>query len=235
MHSAFRIAGTTGRRRQVHWWTCRARASHHRRRASAQLDSVPSVLELQVIGPFSWLLNAADAPPRIFDIPESRKCGVYLFTVPTAPGNLIYWVGQTSQPIRARLATHSREFLAGTYNVLDMPDLHGGKRTVLWRGLWWRKDSADRYEEYLLQVANVAPLTLAQLRATRIYVIPTAKDRRFLARLEARIVNTLYADTNVGSILDRGYSLSPRRHDETPIQLRLGGPGFRGLGSVFEI
>lgn len=192
-------------------------------------------MELEVIGPFSWLSSSADAPPRIFDVSASTKCGVYLFTVPMAKSRLIYWVGQTSQPVRARLATHSREFLAGTYNVLDMAELREGKRTVLWQGLWWRKDSADRYEEYLLNAGKVAPLTLEQLQVTHIYVIPTPKNRRLLARLEASIVNTLYADPEVGMILDRGYSLSPRWKTEDPIQIRLIGPSFRGLPSVLDV
>ena len=81
------------------------------------------MLELETIGPFSWLSSCDDAPPRVFDSPASNKCGVYLFTVPTAESHLIYWVGQTSQPVRTRLATHSREFLAGTYNILDMAEL----------------------------------------------------------------------------------------------------------------
>lgn len=193
------------------------------------------MLELEAIGPFSWIPSSADAPPRVFDVAASGQCGVYLFTVPTAEGHLVYWVGQTSQAFRARLATHSREFLAGTYNVLDMPDLREGKRTVLWQGLWWRKDSADRYEEYLLSAGRVALLTLAQLRATHIYLIPTPKDRRLLARMEAGIVNTLYTDPDVGSILDRGYSLAPRTEREDPLQLRLTGPTFRGLPSVLEV
>ena len=193
-----------------------------------------TMLELETIGPFSWLSSCDDAPPRVFDSPASNKCGVYLFTVPTEEGYLIYWVGQTSQPVRTRLATHSREFLAGTYNILDMAELREGKRTVLWRGLWWRKDAADRYEEYLLSASKVALLTLTQLRATRIYMIPTPKDRRFLARLEASIVNTLYADSKVGTILDRGYNLAPRWDTEDPIQIRLTGPNFRGLPSILN-
>nr|PZN13897.1 MAG: hypothetical protein DIU78_26770 [Pseudomonadota bacterium] len=93
------------------------------------------MLELEAVGPFSWIASDG-SPPRLFDVPEGRKCGIYLFTVPTAEGNSIYWVGQTSQPIRSRLATHSREFLAGTYNVLDVADLHVGKRTKWLRSRW---------------------------------------------------------------------------------------------------
>jgi hypothetical protein len=193
------------------------------------------MLELEAIGPFSWISSSMDGPPRIFEVPASRMCGVYLFAVPTGAGNLVYWVGQTSEPVRKRLTTHSREFLAGTYNVLDMAELREGRRAVLWRGLWWRKDSPDRYEEYLLNAGKVALFTLAQLRATHIYTIPTPKDRRLLARLEAAIVNTLYADPAVGTILDRGYSLAPRRKTEDPIQVRLTGPSFRGVPSVLDV
>lgn len=192
-------------------------------------------LDLEVIGPFSWIPESSDAPPRIFDAPESRKCGVYLFTVSTAEGFLIYWAGQTSQPVRTRLATHSREFLAGTYNVLDVSHLCEGRRTVLWKGLWWRKDSCERYEEYLLCAGRVAPLTLAQLRSTHVYLIPTPKDRRLLARLEAKIVNTLYADPEVGPILDRGYSLAPRWENEAPLTIRLSGPRLRGLPRILLV
>lgn len=192
------------------------------------------VLELEAIGPYSWIPASADAPPRIFDVPAAKQCGVYLFTVPTAEGPLVYWVGQTSQPVRARLATHSREFLAGTYNVLDVAALRRAQRKVLWKGLWWRKDSVDRYEEYLLAAGKVGPLTLEQLRATHIYLIPTRKDRRLLARLEAAIVNTLYADPDVGTILDRGYSLAPRREDELPIDVWIIHPQFRGIPNILQ-
>lgn len=106
---------------------------------------------------------------------------------------------------------------------------------MLWRGLWWRKDSADRYEEYLLSAGKVAPLTLTQLRATHIYMIPTPKDCRLLARLEAGIVSALYADHEVGTILDRGYSLAPRWGTEKPIEIRLTGPSFLGLASVLDV
>jgi hypothetical protein len=193
------------------------------------------MMEFDVLGPFSWIPPSTGAPARIFDVPESSRCGIYLFTVPSAGSRLIYWVGQTSQPVRARLATHSREFLAGTYNILDMEKLRSGERAVLWQGLWWRKDSADRYEEYLLRAGEVAPLTLDQLRSTHIYTVPTPKDRRLLARLEAAIVNALYADPEVGMILDRGYSLAPRWETEDAIQVRLNGPSFRGLPSVLHV
>lgn len=187
------------------------------------------MIELEVVGPFSWISSSADDPPWLFDAPEANNHGVYFFTVVTARGQQIYWVGQTSQPIRTRLATHSREFLAGTYNILDMAKLRDGQRVVVWKGLWWRKDSANRYEEYLLRASEVAPLTLAQLRATHIYIVQTAKDRRFLARLEAAIVKTLYTHPEVGEILDRGYSLSARWRDEEPIHVQINGPEFIGL------
>lgn len=125
--------------------------------------------------------------------------------------------------------------MAGTYNVLDVKDLRQGIRSVLWQGLWWRKGSVDRYEEYLNNAGTVAHFTLAQLRATHIYLIQTPKDRRFLARLEACIVKTLYCDPEVGAILDRGYNLAPRWDAEDPIQVTLIGPNFRGLKQNLEI
>jgi len=196
---------------------------------------VPQEVELTTVGPFSWIADSTEAPPRIFAAPESRECGVYLFTVPTVKGNLIYWAGQTSQAFRSRLQTHSREFLAGTYNILDIPDLLEGKRNVRWKGLWWRKNSPNRYEEYLRCAGEVAPLTLKQLQTTCIYLIPNEKNRRFLARLEAAIVHNLYANPEVGLILDQGYSLSPRWENEEPIQVLLTGPEFRGLPGSFMV
>ena len=204
-------------------------------RALPLLGSLPSALELPVVGPFSWIPSSADDSPRVFDVPESRKCGLYLFAVSASAGELIYWVGQTSQPVRTRLATHSREFLAGTYNILDISKLRACQRHVVWQGLWWRKDSPDRFEEYLLRAGDIAPLTLAQLRATRVYILHTPKDRRLLARLEASVVAALYADPEVGSILDRGYSLSARWATEEPIDVRLEGPSLLGLPRMMRI
>nr|PZN13898.1 MAG: hypothetical protein DIU78_26775 [Pseudomonadota bacterium] len=66
-------------------------------------------------------------------------------------------------------------------------------------------------------------------------MISTPKERRFLARLEAAIVNTLYADPEVGSILDKGYALAPRWENEKPSWVRLLGPGFRGLPTTLVV
>jgi hypothetical protein len=191
-------------------------------------------MRVEVLGPFAWLKSEGDHTPWLFDAPEARRCGVYLMTAATQAGWIIFWVGQTSRPFRERFATHSREFLAGTYNVLDATELQTGRRTVRWYGLWWRKGSPERYDEYLAQAGDVAVHTRALLRAARVFFIPLDPNKRILARIEAAIVNTLYADPNVGAILDKGYHLAPRWPTEPPAEIELIGTTFLGLPEVLE-
>lgn len=187
-------------------------------------------MQLSVTGPFGWLPSSDYFLPRVFDVPEGRARGVYLFTVPADTGQLIYWVGQTTQPFQTRLRDHVRQYFAGTYSVLDPDGLAKCQRVVLWKGMWFRKDAADRFEEYLDAAGNIAAHTRRLLQASQIFLMPAQKDKRLLARIEGAIVNCLYADSTVGHILDRGYHVAPRWENEEPLEtLRVDGPDFLGL------
>ncbi len=78
-----------------------------------------------MVGPFSWIPSSADDSPRVFDVPESRKCGLYLFAVSASAGELIYWVGQTSQPVRTRLANEYTYNVASPFLAAERGELDG--------------------------------------------------------------------------------------------------------------
>lgn len=77
-------------------------------------------------GPFSWPKYGQG--PDIPNIP-----GVYLFTFPYKDGYVLYSAG-ISKSIKKRIGTHTREYLKGKYNVLDVESAMKGERKEIWHG-----------------------------------------------------------------------------------------------------
>lgn len=196
----------------------------------------PESLDVEVLGPFSWMPSDSSDAPCLFTAPAGRLSGVYLWTAPRPDGYLVYCVGYTTRPFVQRFRSHTREFLAGTYNVLDAAELLAGRRKQVWHGLWFKKESLHRLEEFFSRSAEITAHTRELLRTFRVFFIPVDAPRRVLARMEAALMNQLYAGpAEISSIPDRGMQLSSRWRDETPIPVKLRGPVFLGFPPSFDI
>lgn len=145
--------------------------------------------------------------------------GVYLFTVEHPAGFLIYCAGYTTQPFQRRFRQHDRLYRSGVYTIFDLEAFQRGQRRKIWPGFWTRKDRAPSLmEDYETRAEEIRAATDRWLRGYRVFVAPVATTRRILARIEAGIMNSLYAAAPPAcDVPDRGMSLSPRWPSEAPV------------------
>lgn len=198
----------------------------HRPSSNLVPGSLVRPLTLYWEGPLQWLTDSdAGAEASILTAAISRRCGIYLWTIPHEERYIVYAAGQTGRPFANRFREHTTAFLAGTYNLLDLKAATRGERALLWQGLWFRKASLARLPALLARGGVHFAEVEATLRAFRIFVIPLDGDGRLRERLEAAIMQALYLETNpFAAVPDRGMALRPRRRDEEPLCVTLQSP-----------
>lgn len=181
-------------------------------------------------GPFAWpgFERIASLPP----IPH--RPGVYLQTFEYRDGYLIYLAGITRRAVPARFREHTRKYLNGDYNVLDIDAAQQGVRQEVWHG--WGYARAHR-EEFEVRKREILEAVHRQLAGFRIFVADVGEGPRLLERLEAAIMNHLYQQPPpICDIPDRGMYLAPRRSSEPPIRARnVCGVALHGLPAFLEI
>jgi len=185
-------------------------------------------------GPFRWCNGGPDG---FFSSEYARASGVYLMTAPWNDGYLVWGPGITARPFAQRFLEHTKEFLAGTYNILDASALVQGQRVLLWHGLWYKKDRLARLDEFLARYADLAPHVAQLLSTLRIFVCPMSCEMRLLERIEAAIVNALYtAGPPMEEIPDRGLALRPRRANESAVTVMNRAPvTLHGIPRQFQV
>jgi hypothetical protein len=99
-----------------------------------ELTCMATAVSLEFSGPFSWL--SSDPGTSIFEAPIARMAGIYLWTVDTQDGHLIYDVGETGTEFRQRLRQHLCQQLAGMYHMYDPERFAVGQTYALWRGMY---------------------------------------------------------------------------------------------------
>ncbi|NJM42680.1 MAG: hypothetical protein HC853_19045 [Anaerolineae bacterium] len=166
----------------------------------------------------------------------ASNTGVYLWTVEHNLGFLIYTAGITRRPFQQRFREHTRAYQSGVYTVFDAADLARGERNKIWPGFWFRRRTPQLKAEYQRRASEIGDALEKLLSAYRVFVAPVSTTPRVLERIEAAIMNALYAAKGIPSIIpDRGMSLSPRWEQEPVLMVRsiIGFP-LHGLPSEFE-
>jgi hypothetical protein len=177
-------------------------------------------IKLKWQGPFAWP-TFESVSTKSFDLIPTDMCGIYLFTVEWSDGYLIYAAGITRRPFVRRFREHTRAHLDGTYTIFDIDVLQRGIRREHWHGFWMKKRSSEKQKVYDVRRDELAGLARKQLSAFRIFVAAVDPLPRILERMEASIMNALYAEPGpVSEIPDRGMMLSPRWQSELPIIVR---------------
>src|SRR5215211_4321245 len=87
-------------------------------------------IEVRWDGPYSW--PAFESENNLRPIPQTP--GVYLQTFEYQGGYLIYAAGLTSESIPKRFKRHTRNYMNGEYNVLDIAAAQQGVRKRIWHG-----------------------------------------------------------------------------------------------------
>jgi len=194
----------------------------------------PADTALEWKGPFIWSSGGSDS---LFSCDYAQASGVYLMTAPWNDGYLGWSAGITARPFAQRFWEHTKEFLSGTYDVLDADALVKAQRVMVWHGLWYKNDRFRRLDEFLVRYAEIAPYAVRLLNTLRIFVAPADCKQRLLERIEAAVMSALYsAGPPIDQIPDRGMRLCPRRANEMPVLVaNRAAVTLHGIPQVFEV
>lgn len=163
-------------------------------------------LDVDIQGPYGW--------PR-FECGQTRLpavSGVYLTTFEYRDGFLPYGFGITRRPMRQRFLEHTRSYVSGNYNILDLGAAQQGIRKVAWKGWSWTPEKRDEFEARKPEIVSLAQ---QQISATRIFVMRIGAASRLLERMEGALGNHFYQNEN--TLCDRGMFLAPRWQTEEPV------------------
>jgi hypothetical protein len=170
-----------------------------------QLERLKS-LDVDIEGPYGWPNFEGSLPP----LPAVR--GVYVQTFEYENGFVPFGVGITRRPMRERFVEHTRCYVSGDYNVLDVDAGQQGIRKVVWKGWGW---THEKRADFKARTSEIVSLAQRQLLATRIFTMDVGVTPRLLERIEAAIVNHYYQTDDI--LIDRGMLLMPRWKTEEPI------------------
>jgi hypothetical protein len=116
-------------------------------------------IEVTWNGPYSW--PAFESENNLCSIPKIP--GVYLQTFSYQNGYLIYAAGLTRRPVPTRFREHTRRYMNGEYNVLDVTAVQQGIRREIWHGWDYARKHREEFEErkliILLQASVSLPLS----------------------------------------------------------------------------
>ncbi|MFC1928377.1 hypothetical protein ACFLXK_02080 [Chloroflexota bacterium] len=144
-----------------------------------------------------------------------RIPGVYLQTFEYQNGYLIYAAGITRRPVPTRFREHTRKYMNGEYNVLDIAAAQQGIRREIWHGWDYAREHREEFEERKLIILEAVR---KQLAGFCIFITDLGGEARILERLEASIMNNLYKQPSpICDIPDRGMQLAPLWDSEVPI------------------
>ena len=133
-------------------------------------------------------------------------------TVKHQDGFLPYGVGVTRRPARNRFVEHTRSYVNGEYNILDLDIAQQGIRKVIWKGWGWTSEKRADYEARKSEIIAIAQ---RQMLGTYIFIIETGITPRLLERIEASIANHFYKQDEI--LFDRGMLCMPRWESEEPL------------------
>ena len=170
-----------------------------------------NVIQVLWEGPYSWPGYEDDNYlPKIPMVP-----GIYLLTFEYQQGYLIYAAGLTRRPVPVRFREHTRHYMNGDYNVLDLIAAQQGIRKEIWHGWGYAREHRDEFEG---QKSKILEEVRRQLAGFRIFVADVGTERRLLERIEASIMNHLSQQPSPYSdVPDKDMMLAPRWNDEPPM------------------
>jgi hypothetical protein len=172
------------------------------------LTFISAVVHLEFSGPFSWL--ASDLAPSIFEAVAAQAAGIYLWTVDTPDGHLIYYVGETGVEFRQRLHQHLSRQLAGMYHIYEPGMFAVGQKHALWRGMYGR-DRESSLAALVDRLPTLAPALADFVRLMRFHLAPLTCQTRLRRRIEAALARHLSRQPGlVGSFQDAGIRYAPR-------------------------
>lgn len=176
--------------------------------------------ELEFHGPLAWV--RADDTAFIFESEISKKPGIYLWTVETPDGHLVWYVGQTRTSFRQRMKEHFKEQMSGSYGVYDPTLLAQGERKQIWPGYYGRNENS-RITLFLDEMPSLCDAMVEVAKITRFFVAPMNEKPKMYRRVEGGVGRYLRDQPGVvGEFMDDALRYDrPWREGEDPWELRI--------------
>jgi len=175
------------------------------------MDGQEQRIEVNWKGPFSW--PGYEKKNGLQQLPNTS--GVYLQSFLFEEGFLIYAAGLTRRSILKRFREHTKKYINGEYNVLDLQFAQKGIRKEIWHGWGYAREHRDEFE---FRKKEIIEGVHKELTGFPIFIAELENQPRIHERLEAAIMNQLYQMAPpICLIPDRGMQLSPRWASEEPI------------------
>ena len=177
-------------------------------------------IEMQWHGPYVLYGMKDDS---FFTQPETKKSGIYLWTIPFEKRFLTHYVGETGRSFATRIIEHTRDYLNGFYRVYDPRQFAEGKKKLVWGGMWKSgRRGPHLMLEFLNRYSELSTVIYEFLGQFRIFVAPLDVEERIRQRIEAAIANRLFEQPGlIGKFQDEDIRYRPRRTDEEPISVKM--------------
>ena len=177
-------------------------------------------LDLDFHGPLAWV--HVDDADFIFDANIAKNPGIYLWTVETPKGHLVWYVGQTRSSFRQRMKDHFKEQMSGSYSLNDPILLARGERKKTWPGYYGRNEDS-RIPSFLDEMAYLCEAMVAVAKMTRFFVAPMNEEPKMYRRVEGGLGRFLRGQPGVvGQFMDDALRYDrPWRKGEDPWGLRI--------------
>jgi hypothetical protein len=173
-------------------------------------------IEINLVGPYGL---CGDHHRLLFAEPISAAAGIYLWTVRTAGGFIVEYVGQTGQSFAKRTKDHLIQTFGGNYCVCDAQAMREGRAEVAWPGLW-RRGSRDRMPEFAERYVELAPVIQQYVQAIEVFVAPLDVGRRLRERVEGALAHSIWdLPAPGGSLLPRDVRYRRRQQDEAQMSV----------------
>ena len=187
-------------------------------------------LEVFWEGAFSWpQYEEVTGLPKL-----PTKSGVYLQTFQYKDGYLIYAAGITRRPVKIPFREHTRHYMNGEYNVLDVLAVEQGFRKEIWHGWGYAKKHRDQFEKRKIEIQDAVR---TQLSKFHIFIAEIGAEPRYLERIEASIMNHLSKQSApYCEIPDKDMMLAPRWENEERLYIiNQRNARLHGLPDILEI
>lgn len=192
-------------------------------------------VELSFGSPCAWIRQRGI--PGIEDAPEAGNSGIYLWTVETSIGELVYYVGETGRSFAARMQEHLVQQLAGMYHIYEPEPFRNGVKQALWTGGYGRTKEPSGIVGFVQSLPTMAPGLAGYVRLMRFRLAALDADKRVRERIEAALALHLKNQPDpIGSFQEDGVRYVPRRSHEAPILIACRSDGsVLGLPASLEV
>lgn len=190
---------------------------------------------LLVHGPFTFIDNERS----IFHDDSSKGPGVYVWAHAINGKQVISYVGMSANSIAGRQSDHIEEGVyGGKYRINYTWGKYLGRTPPeIWPGTY-RLDPRDRpafLELFKAVKTPLKPYLKLYIQSIKLFAIPCKQEKRFLERLEARLMTIVREQDSLSEYFLEGVRMKQRELSENPISITLNFDNVAGVKPFLPI